>query len=252
MKKTLLHGILKGCCTNMFLLFGLFVLQPEVFTQETPESTGGGMSLKFGVKVGATISSFDNQQPHNNLMAGFAGGGFVAYPINSTMEVQAEALFAQEGGRLLYFDEPNLIGQDYWYVISVENERVVINMLNVPVLFKYHMPMGNTKLSFVVGPNFGYRIHAKAQKEVTVFTESGSFHTYTETDNLTSNIERYSLAATAGAGVEIDAGGYTLILEGRYKYGITPVFKSYSYVGIPQISGDLNCHSVIITLGIGF
>lgn len=250
MEKPLLHGIRKGCYKCLFVFLGLIIQQFGLYAQD--ETSASSFDLNFGFKAGATISSFTNQQPHNNIISGFAGGAFVAYPINGNMEVQAEVFYAQEGGRLLTFDLPYLIGKDYWYDLVAENQRIVINMLNVPILYKYILPVSDTKLSLFIGPNFGYRLNAISKKEATVLTESGSFHTYTETEDISSNITKYSFAAIAGVSVEIDVGDYSLLLEGRYKNNFSTLYESYSYVGIPQVVGDIKCHTVFFSVGIVF
>ena len=248
MKKTFLHGILSGCYFKSFFI--LCLIFPVLV--QAQESTGTEKKLHFGVKVGSTISSFTNQQPHTSVAIGLAGGVTAAYSFNSNMALQLELFYAQEGGRLLNIDIPSFLGQDYWYIEKVENQRVVINTLNVPLIFKYKIPLGSSGLSIFVGPNFGYNISAAAHKEVTVLTEVSSFHTYTASEDISSNIEKYSIDAIGGIGFEIPVGNYILSVEGSYKYGITPVYKSYSYVGIPQITGDLKCNTVNITLGLAF
>jgi hypothetical protein len=253
MKKSIFTNYAKGYhYVFLFFFLGLFCAG-EVFAQES-EGGGGGLSLplKFGAKIGTTISSFTNQQPHNNIMQGLTAGLFVDYSFMDNMGVQVEFLYAQEGGRLLYFDYPNLIGKDFWYAVDAENQQLVLHNISVPILYNYNLALTNFKLGVVIGPDLGYTVSASAMKEGTVFTESGSFHTYTGSEDVSSNIEKFHVAATAGIGLKIPAGNLNLLIDVRYKYGLTPVYKSYSYVGIPQISGDLKYNAVSITCGISF
>lgn len=251
MKKSVFTSYVKGYhYVLLFFLLGLFCTG-EVFAQET-EGGGGNLPLKFGVKIGTTISSFTNQQPHNNIMLGLTAGLFVDYSFMDNMGVEVEFLYAQEGGRLLYFDYPDLVGKDYWYALDAENQQLVLHNISVPILYKYNLAFNNFKLGVVIGPDLGYTVTASVMKEGTVFTETGSFHTYTGSEDVSSNIEKFHVAATAGLGLEIPAGNLNLLIDVRYKYGLTTAYKSYSYVGIPQISGDLKINTVSITCGIGF
>ncbi len=251
MEKPFLHdNIRKGCYRCLFVVLLLISQQFGLFAQE--QSSASSSKLNFGFRVGATISSFTNQQPHNNITSGFSGGAFVAYPLNENMGVQAEVFFTQEGGRLLTFDYPSLVGKDFWYALDAENQKLVLNNISVPILYNYNLAFSNFKLGAFIGPDLGYTVSASVMKEGTVFTESGSFHTYTGSEDVSSNIEKFHVAATAGIGLKIPAGNLNLLLDVRYKYGLTSVYKSYSYVGIPQIAGDLKFNTLSVTCGISF
>ncbi len=249
MKQIYVLGILRCRMHNLFLAL---LISGVLLAQEGGGGGDGNSSLNYGIKAGALVSSFTNEQPFTNSIMGFSGGVFANYSFNSSMGVQLELLYKQSGGRLLTYDYPALVGQDDWYALNVENQKLVIQYINVPVLFRYALPISGMKLIGLIGPDFGYAINALAYKESTVFTDAGSFHTYKETEKVYSNIEKWDIAATAGIGVEIPVGDLLLLIDGRYTYGITPCYKSYSYIGLPQISGDMSCNSFNLSVGLGF
>ncbi len=251
MKQIYVFGILRCRMHNLFLAL---LISGVMLAQEGGGGGDGNLNLpiNYGVKLGAEVSSFTNEQPFTNSIIGFSGGAFVNYSINSSMGVQLELLYKQSGGRLLTYDYPALLGQDDWYSMNVDNQKLVIHYINIPVMFRYSYPLKGIKLIGLIGPDFGYAINALAHKESTVFTDAGSFHTYKETEKVYSNIEKFNISATAGVGVEIPVGDFLLFIDGRYNYGITPCYKSYSYIGIPQITGDLSCNSFSLSLGLGF
>ncbi len=216
------------------------------------EKDSASFDINFGVKLGTTFSNFTNQQPHNNIIIGFSSGIFASYSINDNMGVQVEGLYTQEGGRLVSFDVPYLLGRDFWYELTVDSQRVLLHNISVPILFQYGMDFSNIRVVASLGPDFSYVISAIAKKESTVFTEVGSFHTYTGKDNVTSNINRFNVAVTAGIGTKIPIGDFNLLFDFRYKYVFTTSYKSYSYMGIPQIIGDLKLHTFSLTAGIEF
>ena len=252
MKKKRINNSFKSCGYILLLTLGLIL--PGNTNGQQLESGGGsgGLPIVFGPKLGISINSFSNEQPHNNITLGFTGGAFVKYAFNNNIAVQIEALYIQQGGRLLYMDMPNLVGRQNWYMASIENQRIALHNLNIPVLFRYNFPMDDLTISAVIGPDLGFNVSAISQTETTVFTEVGSFHTYTENKDITSNTESFNMAASIGGGIEIPTGDYMLLVDVRYRYGFTPVYKSYSYVGIPQISDNLNNHSLTLTIGLGF
>jgi hypothetical protein len=213
----------------------------------------GQTNLYYGGKFGTTISQFTNQQPHTNINQGITAGGFIGYNINDKMAVQLELSFMQEGGQLLRVENPDDLNYSTWYNLKVENQDVTLNNLDIPVLFKYSYPLSSVKIYANLGAAMGYTIHAGTQYETTVYTETGSFHTYTSEENITSKIEKINFGIVAGLGFEIPVFTKNYILiDARYRYGLMPVYKGHSYVGLPQVTGDLNNNTMYITLGFGF
>lgn len=219
--------------------------------QEASNTTSSG--VHFGGKFGTTVSQFTNQQPHTTVKQGITAGGFVYYSFNNHIAIQLDLNYMQEGGQLLYFDLPYLLSNSTWYDVKTENQNVTLHNLNIPLMFKYSFPLGASKIFAVVGPDVSINFHSGIKHETTVIRDDGSFHTYTGEENITKKIERYNVGITAGIGFEIPVfSNKYIIIDARYRYGMMPVYKSYSYVGIPQITGNLKNNTMYFTVGLGF
>jgi opacity protein-like surface antigen len=220
------------------------------------ESVSGSSLLKdmyYGGKFGTTISQFTNQQPHTSVKQGITLGGFAGFNFNDKMTVQLELNYLQEGSQLLSVEHSWDLSNSSWIEIKTDNQNVTLHNLDIPLMFKYSYPLGTSKIFVVVGPALGINFHSGIKHETTILTEIGSVSTYTGEENITSKIERYNVGITAGIGFEVPVftSNY-LLFDLRYRYGMMPVYKGYSYRGLPQITGDLQNNTMYITIGFGF
>lgn len=219
--------------------------------QEASGNTSPG--IHFGGKFGTTVAQFTNQQPHTTVKQGITAGGFVNYNFNKNIAIQLELNYLQEGGELLRFEMPSDLSIPTWYYLKADNQNVTLHNLDIPLLFKYSIPVRESKIFIVLGPAFGINIHSGVEHETTVYTQIGSVSTFTGEENTTSKIEQYNVGITGGIGFEIPVSRENyIIIDARYRYGMMPVYKGYSYRGIPQITGDLKNNTMYFTIGFGF
>lgn len=233
-----------------FLTFLIFILScSSVFSQideSTEEWDSGffGNELEYGGKIGTTVSTFTNQQPHTNIKQGVTVGAFVRYHIEEPFAVQMEVNYAQRGGRLTSFGLSGLF--------KAENQSLRMDNIEVPLLGQYSLPLMGGDLKLNLGPLFGFNMHSGVQSEGTMF-EGTRFHTYSSEENVSSSIKNFEFSALGGVGFEFDVTDELfLIIDARYKYGLTSVYEGYSYVGIEQIQGDLKNNSMSFSVGLGF
>ena len=209
--------------------------------------------ISYGVKFGTTITQFTNQQPHTNVNQGMTAGGLVAYNFSDKLAIQLELNYLQEGGQLLSIEHSWELSKDSWIDIKTDNQSVILHNLDIPLMIKYALPLASAKVFVNAGAAFGYNIYASVKHETTILTEIGSVSTYTGEENITSNIERYNVGIIAGLGFEIPVlNSNYILIDARYRYGLMPVYKGYSYRGIPQITGDLHNNTMYFTMGFGF
>lgn len=210
-------------------------------------------NVYYGGKFGTTITQFTNQQPHTSVKQGITAGGFVGYNFNDKMALQLELNYLQEGGQLLSVEHSWDLSNSSWINIKTDNQNVSLHNLDIPLMFKYSYPISHSKIFLVAGPALGINFHSGIKHETTILTEIGNVSTYTSEENITSKIERYNIGITAGIGFEVPVftDNY-LLFDLRYRYGILPVYKGYSYRGLPQITGDLQNNTMYITIGFGF
>jgi len=238
-----------------FLLLFVFIFAGYSLRAQNDdgESTAESMKMDFGGKFGTTISQFTNQQPYTNNAQGITGGGFFRLHFHKLFGVQAEINYSQQGGRITNFEVPGYYGIDNnWYDLKVENQYLRLHKIEIPILGEFSYKLKDTKVKVNLGPAFSYNAHSGIHSEGTAISGL-EFHTYTGEENVTSKINSYEFAAIGGIGFEFDvSNSIFLTVDARYKYGFNPVYEGFSYIGIPQIQGDLKNHSFSFTIGCGF
>jgi opacity protein-like surface antigen len=221
--------------------------------QESAGSSSVQKSFNYGVKFGTTITQFTNQQPHTNVKQGITAGGFAAYNLSDHLSLQLELNYLQEGGQLLSIEHSWDLNRNSWDLIKTDNQNVILHNLDIPIMLKFSYSLGTSRISLIAGPALGVNLYTGVRHETTVLSDIGNTSTYTSNENITSNIERYNVGITAGFGFEIPVFTRNYILiDARYRYGLMPVYKGYSYRGLPQITGDLKNNTMYFTLGFGF
>jgi|WetSurMetagenome_2_1015567.scaffolds.fasta_scaffold75686_2 hypothetical protein len=211
--------------------------------------------LKFGVKVGTTISSFSSEQPQNTYKPGLVAGGFVSYGLTNSLSLQLEPSYMQQGGNLIFINDPLMLGiEDFPYLIEVRNQKITYHNIDIPLLLKYETTVKGLKVFGVAGPSIS--INAKATSDATVSARSYDmipvYVTYDRYENISSNIENLQYGVVGGLGFETPLGNHTLIFDMKYKYGLNTTYPGYSYLGINQVKGDLSSNTFYFTLGFGF
>lgn len=245
LKKKLVYLIFFGIASLYFT--------GNTIAQGNSNSSGLHEDIYYGGKFGTTISQFTDQQPHTNVKQGITAGAFVGYNLNDKLAIQLEFNYLQEGGQLLSIEHSVDLSNSSWIDIKTDNQNVTLHNLDIPVMLKYSYSIGSSKIFLVAGAAFGYNMHAGVKHETTILTVEGNVSTYTGDENITSAIEKINVGLNAGIGFEIPVFTHNYILiDARYRYGLTSVYKGYSYRGIPQITGDLQNNTMYITLGFGF
>lgn len=252
MEQLFLKLLLKQKLKFILLLGVIFILFNDNSNAQDADNSSS-LDIYYGGRFGTTVSQFTNEQPHTNTAQGITAGGFIGYNLNEKMAVQLEINYFEEGGQLLNFETEADLGFDTWYFAKADNQKVTLHNIDIPVLFKYAIPLGAVKLHAVLGADLAINFYANNSHETTVYADDGHITTFTGDEDITSNIERYSVGAVGGIGFEIPVldNNYILI-DARYKYGLMPVYKGYSYRGIPQITGDLANNTMYFTIGFGF
>jgi len=238
---------------KFILLFGVICILFMDNSNAQSTNDSNALSIYYGGRFGTTISQFTNQQPHTSSIQGIVGGAFIGYAFNDNMAVQLEINYLEEGGQLLKIETEADLGYDTWYMTKVDNQKLILHNIDVPLMFRYSIPLGSAKLFALIGADLGVNIYSGISHETTVYADDGNILTYSGNEDVTSKIERYNVGATAGIGFEIPVftSNYILI-DVRYRYGVMPSYVGYSYRGIPQVTGDLSNNTMYFTIGFGF
>lgn len=226
-----------------FIFCGLFATA-QGKRAKANSSVGSRNGMSYGIRVGTTISQFSDQQPYTNIGQGAICGVFIRYGFSESFALQLETDYAQRGGRMTNF---NLSG-----FFKVEDQYLRMHNLEVPLLAQYFIDLGGVDLKIEAGPAVGYNLHSGLNYQGTLFGDN-NFHTYSGEENVSSDMESFEVSAIGGLGFEFDVSdGTFLFIDARYKYGVTPVYKGYSYVNLEKVKGDLSNHSMSFSIGVGF
>lgn len=117
-----------------------------------------GLGVKGGVNF-STVGGADVTTSPSTL-TGFVGGAYLDINIPFLLSIQPEVLYSMKG----YKEEASLTFLGNTYSMT---ETVTLSYLEIPVLFKYSLPVPVLKPSLFVGPSVGILLSAKAKTEVT-------------------------------------------------------------------------------------
>jgi hypothetical protein len=214
-------------------------------------------SIGFGFKGGATYSSFSKGQPHTGGKLGFTAGVFGNYSFSDLLGLQVEAAYFQQGGTFTRFTaDDRFIGGDDYFSRNVTTSKVTLHNIEVPVLLRVSIPtQSEVKPLFFAGPSVGFNIQATEDYERTgeFVASDGLYVTASGHRNVTSQYNLYQFGATAGFGLEMPfIGEHKLTIDARYRRGLNPAKKAFSYIDFSRVTGSLYSDSVVFTVGFGF
>jgi len=217
----------------------------SLFSQED-QST-----LSFGVKAGMAVSSFSTEQPHTGERIGYTLGGFVGYALNSQLSLQGEVNYLQQGGTLLTYTDETRFGAPYNFAtVHQTHSRVTLHNVEVPILVQYKVPFGELPVKAFAGPSLAYTFKATENFERTGYTASNLIVTATGSEDVSSQYEPFQLGVTGGLGFYIPYGDKSLVLDVRYRYGVTPARSSYSYIELNGTAEAIRTNTLSVTLGL--
>jgi hypothetical protein len=235
----------------IFLIVFVCGLNLVVYAQDEQTSMSAG-PFSFGVRAGFVTSYFSHEQPHTGYKIGFTIGGLATYAFSDNFSIQAEPAYLQQGGTFMRFTDNTRFGDTSPYAIYTTSSDITLHNIDLPVLAKYSLPaFGNFKPNVVLGPAIAYTVTADEHYTKT-YSLSQVFFTATGYKFSTSEYQHFQFGATAGIGGEVSLGTKRLLIDLRYRYGITPAKKGFSYVDFSGVQGDLRTHSISFAVGIGF
>ena len=169
--------------------------------------TGCAQEVKWGVKAGHNLSTFDGDYDGIEYVSGFHAGVLSEVKLSQKFGLQAELLYSREGGRYDFeMSEPPF---------DIEaSEKVTLGYLNLPVMAKYYTLGG---FSFEAGPEIGWLLSGKSDYDATItiddetFEESGSI-------DVKDKLKAISYGVNVGVGYEFKNH---LFLQARYHLGLS-------------------------------
>lgn len=168
---------------------------------------GLSQEVKWGVKAGYNLSTFDGDYDGIDYVPGFHAGALSEIKLSPKFALQAELLYSQEGGK--YDFEMELP------TMSIEaSEKVKLGYLNMPIMAKYYVIDG---FSLEAGPQIGLLLSGKSEYDASVtidgetFEESGSM-------DIKDHMKAISYGFNFGCGYEFKNN---LFFQARYHLGLS-------------------------------
>ncbi len=183
-------------------------------------TASAGMLPSYGIKAGANFSNIDTDDLTSSSRSGFVGGLFVnlAWPV---INLQGELLYSQKG-----FNDAGFVGD------ADDTADVSVGTIQVPVLFKFSLPIPAVSPSIYVGPAVSFTTSATAK------AASGE-------EDVKDLFE--STAWSAILGVDLTLMD-RFIIDVRYDMGLSNLGTN----ALTDLSSDVKGRTFTVMLGIGF
>jgi len=167
-----------------------------------PVSPAAGHSIGFlgGVNL-ATLSVDPEDGAEYKNRTGFAAGGVLDLTLDENVSVQIEPMFVQKGSDVEILGGQGTFKLDYFAL---------------PALVKFAFGHGSARPFLMAGPEIAFKLNAKIE------SEAGD-----EVD-IDEDVKGTDFGAGLGGGVDFDAGGNLVFVEGRYTTGFTDINDSGS------------------------
>ncbi|GHU68233.1 hypothetical protein FACS189413_04630 [Bacteroidia bacterium] len=196
----------RGIAIGLACFFGLTLwAQNSTFQSE----------WRFGANGGVTLSrvGFNPQIPQEMLLQE-TGGLTARYISESNFGLQVELNYSLRGWQ----QTTDTVVHFYRYSRSLA-------YLEMPVLTHIYFNLGkHSRLIFNLGPQIGYNISEKILEKTNTAPEGTSVEEDEYFDRKIQN--QFDYGITGGGGLEIRTGIGSFILEGRYFYGLSDIFKN--------------------------
>jgi len=218
----------------IWLLFGLF--SGQIFASDLTLGFLGGINIGWG-----SGDDYDDMIDYYEYLfgkassesrMGFSLGLFLDIPVSESFSIQPELQYAVAKNGASVTDYNDYIAEG----LKVETTETV-NILYIPVLAKYKIPVGKGKINLFGGPMvFVILGDVKYKEEYDYNGETDSYTDENETDN------NLGIGFSIGVGYEVPMGNGKLVTDLRFSKTLTEIMDDYD--------GKLNIFG--INLGYGF
>lgn len=173
--------------------------------------------LSVGPKVGVnfaytTIDISDHENGSKSPMVGVNGGVALNAALNKMLSFQAEILYSQQG---VVYEYDHTIGTE----TVAAKSTFVMNYLRIPVLVKLSFGPEETQFYVNGGPYMGYWLDGTKTEESGGSTDESEYEF--DDDNVSYN--RLDVGLSFGAGVSMEAGPGSFIIDLRYGLGFMDI-----------------------------
>lgn len=232
-KVTLLAAVFAVCA-----VFSLSAQTPP--DAAAPEKSS---SFVIGARVGVNASEFlvSQSTKATNMLSGAQVTAFAMYNFNNWVGSSLEVGFAQSGAANFKTAD----GRVHDYRLS-NVQANLLSYFKLPVLSVYEP-------KFFIGPSFDFNVHATDNVEGVSFGRPIKARY-----DATNNFKPMDIGLIVGTGVDFDLKWATLMLDVRYRHGLSDINNKYGMSGnAPFIDSgagnqDIRTRGLSVQAGLGF
>lgn len=184
-------------------LLSFFAVTALVLASATPSQ-----AQVIGVKLGASFANLDAENADTERITGFAGGGFLRFG-GGRIGLQLELLSVTKGADFV--------------AAAADNPELRIEYVEIPLLVHVPLTLGQPFSPYVFG---GPTI--SLQSGCTV--EAGNLSFDCDDDALDIQTNSTDFGVAAGAGFAFAMGPGSVLVEGRYTWGLSDINKGNNTV----------------------
>lgn len=190
-------------------------------------------TLSFGISGGVNFSdaefgtSFSNQPFKTKLWLRNNFGVSARYIVEKNLGLIVEINYVQQGWEQDFSDpDASTSFQEFLKSLSYKHS---MNYLQIP--FLTHIYAGNKKFKLVInlGPEVSILLNEKEtiNKELSDYLSSGDLRPNVTTDQYYKRVDnKFQYGLTGGIGFEFQTNIGSIVIEGRYTYGLSDFFNN--------------------------
>jgi hypothetical protein len=194
-------------------------------------------------------------EPQTHPRIGFTGGIAVDSPLSDKFSLQPEFLFLQKGYAIkdVFRDEMN-------NGISRMKDEVRLQVLELPVILKYHFQVGTTQMYAAAGPSISYYLKGTHYSSVSGKFEDNPEWNYSQRDsqNITFGETDPDFEGTGfevadnrhDVGIQVGVGARIfdkLLVDVRYGQGFVALYEAHPFLNNSRENTQLR--TLQITVG---
>ncbi|HAR62925.1 MAG: hypothetical protein DKM50_13460 [Candidatus Margulisiibacteriota bacterium] len=151
--------------------------------------------MKWGLKLGVNGNTFIGDDAKSTRMTGgFNAGVFSEWRLNDNFIIQPELIFTKKGGKATLPDEFGEV-------------NLLLNYLELPILFKYNLPMDWVEANVFAGPYFSHLFSVNDKQDI-------------EDRNTLKKFNRFDWGVVVGVGAGFNTFLGKVGLDARYDMGL--------------------------------
>lgn len=240
-------GVLKVYLKRLLNIKNIFIMRKSVYFifAILLVISSNTNAQEIGLRLGGNRSTINMQDlpdivsDNAGYKTGFNAGVFIELPLGHNFSFVPELAYAQKGFESELGTKMNVGGFELPLGASVQTN---LNYVEMPLSFRYNVPLGNLNLYAMAGPTLGYAVNGDVTTRVRALFSFRANRTDIDLNN--DAINRFELAANMGIGSSLNVGSGRIFADVRYNHGINN--------GISNDLLDSKVRNVAVTASVGY